>query len=65
MSPTNPSVPSESSAVKVNPGIQKGLASEDQPAWAPPESQPEPRPADPILQPSMTTTAPAQEPAEE
>lgn len=26
-----------------------GLANEDQPAWRPPESQPEPRPLDPIL----------------
>ena len=25
------------------------LANEDQPPWAPPESQPEPRPVDPIL----------------
>ena len=28
---------------------QKGLAEEDHPQWAPPESQPEPRPAEPVL----------------
>ena len=29
------------------------LADGDQPTWQPPESQPEPRPADPILKPTQ------------
>lgn len=29
-----------------------GLSNEDQPAWAPPEGQPEPRPVEPILNPN-------------
>ena len=29
-----------------------GLANEDQPTWAPPEGQPEPRPVEPILNPN-------------
>ena len=34
---------------KVNPA----LADEDQPTWQPPESIPEPRPADPIMKPTQ------------
>jgi hypothetical protein len=29
-----------------------GLSNEDQPPWAPPEGQPEPRPVEPILNPN-------------
>lgn len=43
-----------------------GLANEDQPTWQPPESQPEPRPAEPILNnpsqlsnPNTNTNSPA------
>lgn len=39
-----------------------GMADEDQPKWSPPESQPEPRPVDPILDPSNSapiTNSPA------
>jgi len=31
-----------------------GFADQDQPPWSPPESQPEPRPVDPILNPSKS-----------
>ncbi len=60
MSPTKTSTASESSAPKANPRTQKGLANEEQPTWAPPESQPEPRPADPILRPSPAPNPPDQ-----
>ena len=35
-----------------------GLAAEDTPQWQPPESVPEPRPADPIMNSSQTSTNP-------
>ena len=33
----------------------QGVADEDQPVQRPPESQPEPRPATPIMSPSLTS----------
>lgn len=39
--------------VSKNRETDSGLASEDQPTWHPPESQPEPRPAQPIMNPSQ------------
>lgn len=34
---------------KIKNDGQTGIAGEDQPRWAPPESQPEPRPTEPVL----------------
>jgi hypothetical protein len=34
----------------------KGVADEDQPIQRPPETQPEPRPATPIMSPSLNTS---------
>ncbi len=34
----------------------KGFAAEDTPVWAPPESKPEPRPQEPIMNPSQPST---------
>ena len=39
--------------VSKNRETDAGLASEEQPNWHPPESQPEPRPIEPILNPSQ------------
>jgi hypothetical protein len=40
-----------------------GAADEDTPPWSPPETQPEPRPVDPVLSPSQTAPTNTNSPA--